>query len=392
MHWGHARSRDLVHWEHLPIALAPSYNMGEGHCFSGCAAVNGLGQPMLFYTSVPPRPAEGQPPARPFEQWAAISDDWITWRRHPDNPILPQQPGFLGEWRDPFLFRHEGRTFMVVGMCGVGLPLYEALDDTLARWTYRGLISDVNAEVPNFLPLQDKWVFLCSPFDAVPYQVGDFDLQALTFTPQAQGILDPGRTDGNGFYAQNILFDDRGRCVLFGWINGCGGPGWRGIISLPRELTIGTDGHPRQEPVAELRKLRGSEKRLQLTGDNRLIDRTVALPTPGGNSLEIVLRFGRGPTAACGLRLRWPGKMSVIRFDGERFHVAGADGRFALRPDEALRLQVFLDRSVVEVFVNEGRTCISRCLQAGTEPVTLEAFVEGEAELEGSIYEMKPVW
>src|SRR5438552_13308335 len=43
MHWGHARSRDLVRWEHLPIALWPSADKGEEHCFSGCATLDGLG-------------------------------------------------------------------------------------------------------------------------------------------------------------------------------------------------------------------------------------------------------------------------------------------------------------------------------------------------------------
>lgn len=52
IHWGHSRSRDLVTWEHLPIALWPSHELNEEHCFSGCAAVNGQGQPMLVYTSV----------------------------------------------------------------------------------------------------------------------------------------------------------------------------------------------------------------------------------------------------------------------------------------------------------------------------------------------------
>src|SRR5580765_20545 len=52
MHWGHARSRDLVRWEHLPIALWPSKEAGEEHVFSGCALINDQGQPMIFYTSI----------------------------------------------------------------------------------------------------------------------------------------------------------------------------------------------------------------------------------------------------------------------------------------------------------------------------------------------------
>ena len=391
MYWGHARSRDLVHWEHLPIALVPSYDNDETHCYSGCATVNAQGQPLAFYTSVAlGHDNEGKVvQTRPCQQWAAVSDDWITWRKHPGNPMLPPQADFRDDWRDPFFFRHEGRAFIVVGMCGPGTALYEAQDDTLAEWTYRGLISDLSAECPNFFPLQGKFVYLSSPFNAVEYRVGDFDLESLRFTAQTQGVLDPGRVDGNGFYASNVLFDDKGRCVLFGWINGCGGEGWRGIISLPRELTLGADGHPRQRPVAELQQLRGAQA---VVPAKTLHDEAVALPNPAGNNLEVNLRFRRQGHAGGGLRLRWPGHESLIRFDGTRFHVAGAEGGFALAEEEPLELQVFLDRCVVEVFVNEGRTCISRCLEAGTEPVALEAFVEGEAEVAGMIYEMTGVW
>jgi len=411
MYWGHARSRDLVHWEHLPIALVPSYENDETHCYSGCAAVNGQGQAMVFYTSVAlGHDAQGKvAQTRPCQQWAAVSDDWVTWRKHPDNPMLPPQPGFRDDWRDPFLFRHEGRSFIVVGMCGPGTALYEAQDDTLSRWTYRGIISDLSAECPNFFPLQGKFVYLFSPFEAVEYRVGTLTPpfghpspgdakrligrgaggERLEFIPQTQGVLDPGRVDDNGFYASNVLFDEQGRCVLFGWINGCGGEGWRGIISLPRELTIGEDGHPRQRPVAELQQLRGAQANVP---PQMLQDRAIPLPNPAANNLEINLRFNRKGRAACGLKLLWPGHETLVRFDGSRFHVAGVEGEFALADGAPLDLQVFLDRCVVEVFVNEGRTCISRCLEAGTAPVALEAFVEGRAEVEGMVYEMTAVW
>jgi sucrose-6-phosphate hydrolase SacC (GH32 family) len=82
MHWGHARSRDLVHWEHLPIALWPSKDQGEEHCFSGSAAFSGDGRPLLFYTSVAPSGG------RAFEQWAALgSPDWLKWQKVSEIPV-----------------------------------------------------------------------------------------------------------------------------------------------------------------------------------------------------------------------------------------------------------------------------------------------------------------
>ena len=83
-HWGHARSRDLVHWEHLPIALAPLHEAGEEHCYSGCAAIDDQGRPLLIYTSVP---FGNRGPECRYAQWAAVGDDeLLTWQRHPANP------------------------------------------------------------------------------------------------------------------------------------------------------------------------------------------------------------------------------------------------------------------------------------------------------------------
>src|SRR6516164_2213201 len=83
MHWGHARSKDLAHWEHLPIALWPSKSKGEEHVFSGCSTLTPDGRVMLIYTSIGKRLPE---------QWAALpeDDDLIRWRKHPANPILTE--------------------------------------------------------------------------------------------------------------------------------------------------------------------------------------------------------------------------------------------------------------------------------------------------------------
>ena len=70
--WGHARSRDLVNWEHLPFALIPDHASGEFGCWSGTVGVNGEGNLVLLYTSVPDRADRGR---IPFQQRAAIGDE-----------------------------------------------------------------------------------------------------------------------------------------------------------------------------------------------------------------------------------------------------------------------------------------------------------------------------
>lgn len=175
MHWGRARSRDLVHWEHLPIALWPSREKGEEHVFSGCLTLNSANQPLIFYTSI------GHPLP---EQWAAIgSPDLLVWDKYAGNPILKMgDHGGLSidEWRDPFGFRTEGKTYLVLGgqlPAGEGSPaaafLYEARQGDLLTWTYRGILFRhpdpklPSIECPNFFPLGKRFVMLISPYGLV---------------------------------------------------------------------------------------------------------------------------------------------------------------------------------------------------------------------------------
>lgn len=100
IHWGHAKSQDLVHWEHLPIALVP--NEDESGCWSGCC-VNNNEIPTIIYTSVGPN----KPAKSGAEQWFATSfDDMITWQKHPKNPIMTldlHDSLNIFDWRDPYI-------------------------------------------------------------------------------------------------------------------------------------------------------------------------------------------------------------------------------------------------------------------------------------------------
>ncbi|XBS71461.1 glycoside hydrolase family 32 protein [Acerihabitans sp. KWT182] len=118
--WGHARSKDLVHWEHLPIAVYPSIGKGEHFVWFGCTVINDEGVPMAIYTAIGPE----MRPEDSAEQWAALgSPDLMTWRPLPSNPLLTGSAHgatVIGEWRDPFVFKEAGRTFMVLGDAAAG--------------------------------------------------------------------------------------------------------------------------------------------------------------------------------------------------------------------------------------------------------------------------------
>ena len=109
--WSHARSQDLVHWEHLPIALVPpdpSYR-----CMSGSIFIRADGRPMIFFSYSTIEPG-------PISQWAAVgNDDLLTWDILTNQPVLDfaahDGPTFKCDWRDPFVFEAEGRVFMILG-------------------------------------------------------------------------------------------------------------------------------------------------------------------------------------------------------------------------------------------------------------------------------------
>lgn len=406
IHWGHARSRDLVHWEHLPIALWPSLELNEAHCFSGCAALDGQGRPLLIYTSVPNQ-EDGRPP---FAQWAAVGDpDWIHWQKHPANPILALEthggPPLEADWRDPFVFHEAGRAFLVLAGSYddvAAVALYEAADASLTRWDYRGLLyqtprSDARLlECPNFVRIGDKWILLTSPFRPVEYVTGRFDVGSLTFTPEQRGVLDPGATDAPNYYATNILFDAAGRCILLGWVRGFpAGRGWNGCLALPRILTIGDDGHPRQQPIPELQRLRGREQPLA-PGVIRPGAPVMAHAPSDTFELEAVIEVGNAHAVTLRLGCAEDGGGGIaIRYDGQTLDVAGTVVAIPAGEELArLALQIFVDKSVLEVYVNGGRLCVTRVVEPpGAGVGVCLAADGGNAQLLASrLWEMRGIW
>lgn len=417
MHWGHTRSRDLVHWENLPIALWPSKELGEEHCFSGCAWINDEGQPFILYTEVATGERRNRPPN---QQWAALGDaDLITWQKHPDNPVLSLDnhggPDFEGDWRDPFIFSAEGRTFLVIG---ANLPeiatvaLYEAEDGTLTRWRYQGILYQEPRsqtqllECPNFIQLGDKWILLTSPYRAVEYVVGTFDVQTLTFTPEHKGVLDGGYSlyaaseagqpadRKPNYYATNILFDDQNRRVLLGWIREFApGRGWSGCLALPRLLSLGADGHPRQQPIPQLQTLRSQ----QLSFERFTVEGSTVLSNVSGDTLEIKAMLAWDNADVVGIQVRRSdnGEQAVeIRYDGQTLHVAGAEMPYTPTEDnQRLHLHLFLDRSVLELFVDHGRACITRVLDAPVQNQGIALLAQGgTAQAEVEVWPLKSIW
>jgi beta-fructofuranosidase len=426
MHWGHAVSEDMVHWTHLPIALAPTPGgPDKDGCWSGCAVDND-GMPTLMYTAVHPQ----------CQVIATSSDDLLrTWTKHKKNPVIPAPPEGMEVtgFRDPCTWR-EGDTWYTVigsGVEGVGgaILLYRSPD--LVHWEYVNpiLIGDKTQadpirtgtmwECPTFIPLGDRHVLIISAMDTqdpalryTAYFTGDYT--DFVFDPTHLAKLDYG---DRLFYAPQTFVDDKSRRIMFGWIQEDRSreahlaAGWAGVMSLPRILGMRSDGSLATIPAPEVERLRGKHR---CWSDTALTPQShSALREVRGDCLEILAELEPGD-APVGLKVRCSseeettivydrqaGRLSV---DRSRSSLALADeagvGRgtheapLALAPDEQLQLHVYLDRSVLEVFANE-RTCItSRIYPTRPDSLGVDLVVhKGEAVLRSlDIWEMKPIW
>jgi len=402
MHWGHARSRDLVRWEHLPVALWPSTELGEEACWSGCATINGEGRPMAFYTSI----GRQTDPREHAVQCGALSDDeLITWQKHPGNPLLTESlHGGLKvyDWRDPFVFRHDGATYMVLGgnlnraQGGQGVVnLYRARDAVLTDWEYLGILfrhpsKDVtNIECPNFFRLGDRWVLVVSPHGPVHYFVGKFDTQRFRFEPESRGLIDQTFS----FYAANSMADPQGRRLLWGWVKDfTAGKGWNGCLSLPRVLNLSPDGKLAQAPAPELEELRRnhrSEPRPRLSGGSHFVDAC------SGGTLEAIADVEVGPGSEVRLVLRraWDdSEVASVRIQEGRAEVAGTSAPLASRSDGTVLCHLFFDRSVLEVYVGDS-LCFTRVMEVGALPLKLELFAAARARVHSlDTWELQPIW
>lgn len=405
--WAHARSKDLVHWEDLPWAFLPMKDRGERRCNSGCITLDGHGRPMIFYTFVPARPDATRLGKR--EHWGVVplDDDLVRWRRVKDEPLMAA--GMNGVpantnagWSDPFVFRSGERTFVTFKSCK-GL-VCEAQDKELTQWKYAGRMDGVDGECPNFFALEGKSVLLRSTMPPT-YVIGAFNPQTIEFDMNGlQGVLDYGfgsnppkdRAWTRGLYGTNVFVDKDGRRIMLGWV--CGfkpGRGWNGCMSLPHVLTLDKDQRLVQTPAAELKKLRGRHVRvenLSLSSESRRIEGAQ------GDTLEIVADFEPGNAPAFGLKVRCgeDGRDApTLRYADGTLNVAGTEVPVALGEErKTIKLHVFLDKSVMEVFINDGRASVTRVIYPGEEDLGIAVFSESGCVTLTSldVWQMKPIW
>lgn len=387
MHWGHAMSEDLVHWTHLPVALAPSPDGPDADgCFSG-VAVDVDGVPTLMYTGV-----------RGDLQLPCIAtssdDDLSSWHKYEGNPVIGAPPAGLATtiFRDHSVWREDGTWYQVIGSGVEGIGgtalLYRSRDfftwefvDSLVSLDRVGQGIGEGAtgwECPDFFALDGRHVLVAAMWDQDPICVGYYvgDYADHRFTPEREGIVDPGVA----FYAPQSFTDDAGRRVMFGWITESRSvqaqrdAGWSGVMTLPRVLSVRADGSLGSAPAPETQVLRGEHVRIQ--GDQLVPGQVLDLATIPGDALELLLTFDRDVTGSAGIdvlcspdglektSIAYDADTQALSLDtlGSSRSGDAIGGVYrvhhAREGDEPVQLRVFVDHSVIEVFLND-ETCIT---------------------------------
>jgi len=424
MHWGHAKSKDLVHWEYLPIALAPGENYDldkRGGCFSG-SAVDDKGMLTIIYTGAVTR---GDKLIQ--SQCLATSSDGIVFEKYKCNPVITEPPpDGSSDFRDPGVWNHNGKWYMVIGSCkdGKGNALLYC-SDNLRKWDYIGVLAESDGslgymwECPDFFPIGDKYILTFSPMgmsdSKTIYIVGDMNYRTFKFTWESLGKVDCGFD----YYITQSFMDGKGRRIMIGWINAWNciprwmRPGfiaernWCGAMSIPRTVELDNEGYLRFQPVEELEILRDSHIRLE---DIEITSGLRKLPEETRDRcLEIIAEFELKNCKAVefGFNLKcsedgseeavvlYNVKAGELRFVRRRPDLGSEDiktCKLGFNEGENLKLHIFIDIYFLEIFANDGRICMTNNLYSVVRDINLFASGGTVRMVSLDLWRLRSIW
>lgn len=411
MHWAHATSPDLIHWTDLPIALAPDK---LGYIFSGNIIMSResygdnihVGDLVAFFTHHDREGHDANSGNYESQSLATSSDGGLNWKTFPGNPII-KNPGNTPDFRDPNVFWHEPSNQWV--MClSVGNSAHFYKSSNLTDWGFLSAFAypeDNNRlwECVSLFPLHNKdtqetqWILLQSQTLLGPqngsgtqYYVGDFDGTHFSLDPQFEDYLvkngpvwldwGPDNYAGMTWENTNNSLEEK---LFIGWMSNWKYADktpvttWRGMMTFPRTLTLGTSGnrpHLFVKFADQISTIRKEQIKINETIDDELkLDLPKALLKHGEYQLEFseldsaILVLELSNNSGNKLTIRYDAKveqMTVERFEARRvsidnafddasrpIHIATENGR--------LFLHILLDRYSIEIVANHGETALT---------------------------------
>ena len=429
MHWGHAVSKDLLHWEYLPAALAPDMDYDRDGCFSGSAVVLPDGRHLLMYTGVA---KETQPDgsARDIQTQCIAVGDGIDYEKYTGNPVLAREDLPEGsskfDFRDPKLWqKSDGSYRCVVGNCteeGDGRILLFSSPDGL-HWKYEKILAANEKrfgkmwECPDFFMLDGKAVLLTSPQDMLPYGfeyhngngtlclIGSYDEETESFTEEHNQSIDYGID----FYAPQTILAPDGRRIMIGWMQNwdtCNlhtpDQPWLGQMTLPRELSV-KNGRLYQNPIRELEAMRGEEVRhenVTFSGEisladieGRKVDMELTVRPVDAEKLyqRFAVRFAQNDVYRTSISFRPHESIVKVdrKFSGSRRAIIHQRRCLVPNKDGNIKMRIILDRFSVEVFVNDGEYVLTATMYTELPADRISFFADGEVTMDVVKYELR---
>jgi fructan beta-fructosidase len=431
--WGHAFSHDLLHWQSLPIAIP---NAPEGQIFTGSAVVDPENSSGFFRDAGLVAIYTLSKPDKEVQDIAYSENGGVTFMKYGANPVLDLD---YPNCRDPKVFWHapSGRWVLAIALPQARQVLFYA-SSNLKKWSFLSRFGPVGIEeckweCPNLLELpvegsdEKKWVLLLGINPGAPlggsiniYYIGDFDGTSFQAEETTTRVMDFGKD----YYAvQTFNNAPENETIAIGWASNWQYAQivptypWRGAFSIPRVLSLRRNRGPggpllAQNPVS-LEPLRDKSlyEGSALLGSHRL---SIALQ--GNASFEFKTTLVVRPDQE-GARSRFA--IDLLNSAGEKVTIGydwSTAGIFVNRGQalgfsdplfspyfettcvdagDSLKLHVLVDRSMLEVFVNDGiQVCTSVFYMQGGSPAEMVWRAEnGGVDVKDlRAYTLKSVW
>lgn len=396
-HWGHASSIDLLHWHHHPTKLLRG--MFSGNCF-----VNKQGRPTICHHKCD----------LGNSMVVSLDDELDEWEMLKSNPITPatrEGDAHHGKYRswDPFGWLEGDTYYAIFGGKRPAIAKSKALE---GPWEYvgdlmahgvEGVEIDEDVSCADLFPFGGKHMLLCiSHRLGCRYYIGEWKHEQ--FHPEFHAQMSWA---DNGFFAPRSMLDGKGRRIMWAWIidgrskEARAASGWSGTMCLPRVLSPAKDNSLLISVPDELEALRYNPRKL--SGFAVEADTPLPLDDVRGNSIELEIEVAPGTAKRVGVKVccsprgeeetlvYYDAAEQKLVIDAARSGTETASspafidrkpqpvesGPFALRDGETLKLRIFVDKSVVEVFANHRQAVMRQIYPTRGDSLGVALFSTG---------------
>ena len=420
LHWGHIESENLYDWTEVRTAIDPAESYDVKGCWSGCVAEDETifgERPGIIYTGVDY--------AKAMISFASPTDATLEqWTKASNNPRINGRPsGLSDDFRDPYFFRTTSGAYIIVGSSkgGVGCCTLHKYNESTGTWSndgqifFQGTSASTHGtfwEMPNVTPMGgDLWLFTCTPQNTqlgvrTLYWVGkigtDGKFQPIDGSWPRTVELSGMTRDGYGMLSPTIYQKD-GKTLALGIVpDKVAGSvnrdlGWAHCYSLPREWSLDENNLLVQRPYSGLQGMRVSEG--AYSKQNFQLNGVETMAGVSGHQVEVCATFQAG-SAAYGIDLLKEGdKAAKVRINGSTVSVdlttlsrtANDNGVFngryeatlpaTIQTGQEVKLHVFLDGSILDLFVNDTYAASIRLFCSAADNVGVALVTEANTQV-----------